>query len=143
MLNLNISKTSRTDHSPGFAPKGTPGKSILLSSGVPKMTEQEMVDALNTLKEPHYQRHDSKEPDPCGHWNCTYHGLCLLAEYRLNIMATKMANDDPTDVDEIIVHLIRTSNGISRESLCRCGHRCASSKWQGKHTYTGCVCVAE
>jgi len=95
--------------------------------GVVMMTEQQIVDALNSFKAPHYQRHSGKI-DPCGHRDCTYHGLCILAEYRgiLN--------------DEEIVNLVQTSTPISREAMCHCGHRC-KSKRVIKHTYENCECL--
>ena len=43
--------------------------------------EQKVVDAVNELREPQYQRHGAKHPDPCGHYNCTYHGLCAYVEF--------------------------------------------------------------
>jgi hypothetical protein len=88
------------------------------------MTEQQMVDGLNRLKDVHYQRYDNPVPDSCGHFNCQYHGICLLSEYR-NLFSD----------DKRIVRLIETSIPNDRETLCRwCQHRCKSVKYKDQHT---------
>jgi hypothetical protein len=87
-----------------------------------RMSEQEIVDALNARKAPHYQRHDSKEPDHCGHYNCTYHGICILTEF-IHLFG-----------QEGIYEYIDIVPEVSREEMCHCKHRCASVEFAGRHT---------
>jgi hypothetical protein len=51
--------------------------------------EQKVVDSLNDGREPHYRK-DSPVMDACGHFNCSFHGLCAYDEFVHLISITEL-----------------------------------------------------